>query len=509
MKKRTLLALSAVNLAIIAACGLETEKPKTTAKQAWDGSNTPWRLSSDFVYTLGDLPTEGRLSNVPWASDYWPNYAGSIAYRWARERNTERYYVIPSASNFLQLNDALGTYSNQVNTLSPAEKFDIFNGNYSYPITEAARSVSSPTAPKWWGICHGWSAASVTFSEPAAVDVTSKDGVPITFASGDVKGLLSSFMAKYVVIEQNKPYNESKLKVLGTKCEVALGANPYVTSGIKSCDDTNPGAFHIVISNMIGRWKKGFMMDMVRDVEVWNHPIYSFSTHMTNLSGISATAAQGTTREVLVDAEVLYVVEAFPTWQPMGEKNAQYLKKAIYQYRLELRTNADGKEEIIGGEWLSAARPDFMWTIETPKNFASIASEFASLDAIYKGTVYNNTNTQSDTSTNSGTATESNTATGTDSGTGTESGTNTGSGTATGSTTETATTTTSSTTTTTTSSETTATASATETATTTPTETETSMFDSYEELGSPDAEYPLGLRERDLRGRELLPQSAP
>jgi hypothetical protein len=46
-----------------------------------------------------------------------------------------------------------------------------------------------------------------------------------------------------------------------------------------------------------------------------------------------------------------------------------------YRYRLEL----DANEEIVGGSWISEARPDFVWT--NPKS--EFSGAFAALGTIY------------------------------------------------------------------------------------------------------------------------------
>ena len=42
------------------------------------------------------------------------------------------------------------------------------------------------------------------------------------------------------------------------------------------CFDTNPGTWHTVITNKIGRYNESFIMDATFDAEVWNQPVYSY-----------------------------------------------------------------------------------------------------------------------------------------------------------------------------------------------------------------------------------------
>ena len=51
-----------------------------------------------------------------------------------------------------------------------------------------------------------------------------------------------------------------------------------------ACDDINPGSFHIGLVNFLGRQKQPLIFDRNRDEEVWNYPVYRFSSYVEGLS---------------------------------------------------------------------------------------------------------------------------------------------------------------------------------------------------------------------------------
>ena len=55
-----------------------------------------------------------------------------------------------------------------------------------------------PTTPAWQVYCHGWTAASIAFEEPAPILVTNPDGLRIPFGSSDIKALLTYLQGEVV-----------------------------------------------------------------------------------------------------------------------------------------------------------------------------------------------------------------------------------------------------------------------------------------------------------------------
>lgn len=132
--------------------------------------------------------------------------------------------------------------------------------------------------------------------------------------------------------------------------------------------DLNAGAFHIVMANKLGLEKAGLMMDIDRFRQVWNQPVVGYkSVIVKDNMPVSSRAAKSAVREVRVTTELFYVDEADPTWNVVYGTEDQSIKSLDLQYRLEL--NAEGK--IVGGDWESSDRPDFLWDKPKVTNFNS------------------------------------------------------------------------------------------------------------------------------------------
>src|SRR5690606_31047182 len=55
------------------------------------------------------------------------------------------------------------------------------------------------------------------------------------------------------------------------------------------CIDTNPGTFHLLVSNFLGLRQTGFVYDRTYDYQVWNQPIAGY--RVTQLDEIDAQRA--------------------------------------------------------------------------------------------------------------------------------------------------------------------------------------------------------------------------
>ncbi len=174
---------------------------------------------------------------------------------------------------------------------------------------------------------------------------------------------------------------------------------------IPACNDTNAGAFHLVLTNMMGIQQKSFGVDVTRDTEVWNQAAADYSSRvMKTFTGnqISAGAALGTDKELLIETRFRYTTEDGPGWNRFGD-NVHLQKHHVsagdvvpgidanrdgdtndegdtpaykaYIYRIEL----DVSGNIIGGSWVSKERPDFLWGTG---NFM-FSSEFSDIQELY------------------------------------------------------------------------------------------------------------------------------
>ena len=149
----------------------------------WDMLNNPNKWWYAPVKTLSALPSSGRTRRATWSDDYWPSNKGGIANRWQVGQSFG--YRLHSLSQLRRMGPR------GLRTLSPAEKFDIYNNRLDYPTVKSEWRRTSRFMPDWFGLCHGWAPASMLFREPGPVTLTASNGLRIPFGSSDVKALLT------------------------------------------------------------------------------------------------------------------------------------------------------------------------------------------------------------------------------------------------------------------------------------------------------------------------------
>lgn len=313
----------------------------------WNGYNNPANMDvgNDYIYNLNQLPEKSTLDRLPWSETYWPTDKGSINYRWNSPDKDGFYYIPYSKSQILKMS------IDELKTLAPSEKYDIYMGHYDYPLYNEARSYGNPHAKDWSGICDGWSIAAIQYAEPAAVIMTNPDGILVPFGSSDVKGLMSYAAAA--------SHFNSGAKQVGTKC------------GIWSCNDINPGAMHVVLANQIGIKKQGFVTERFPGNQIWNQPTYGYEF---NLLGSTSTG-------VRVHGILQYTDELDDSsWDPVVGTPKFKSDKIEMDYDLDL----DSSNNIIGGSFLNGSdHPGFLWI---PTHHLEFKDSLAGINQIYKAT---------------------------------------------------------------------------------------------------------------------------
>ncbi|MBF0205952.1 MAG: hypothetical protein HQK53_03600, partial [Oligoflexia bacterium] len=250
--------------------------------------------------------------------------------------------------------------------LSPSEKYDIYAGDYNYTLTRNELRRTSRYAASWEGLCHGWAPASLHFLEPQTTTVTNPDGIVISFGSSDIKALLTLLQGNY---------NKGKSYMAGTRCESKFRIR-FFRRLDDSCLDVNAGSFHVIMANLIGILKQGFIFDRDPGAQVWNQPAQSFVSNIIRSQGPSHNSAPGTVREVVVNTTITYPREIDPNFFPQNKTTRESFRvDKELTYTLELNANGN----IIGGKWLSSDYPDFVWT----QDKAEFRGLFAPLEELY------------------------------------------------------------------------------------------------------------------------------
>ncbi len=376
-------------------------------KQGWEAHDDPHYLFEEGVEVetnIMRLPPAGKLTYKPWSAYYWPIATGGVSLRYgdpdfnallAEESSKDEgvsyervisYYTQPA--DLLRLQPlVVDKHQKMLDMYSPAEKYDLLVGSEDFKLTQYVKERGrrymdeNGSVAMWMGICHGWAVASYASPRPAqSIAVRDTEGkTTINFYPDDLRALLSLKWAASSSWDglfiggrcnaQESPENDDDAKRIriDEKTGRVLDAE---------CFDTNPGTWHTVITNKIGRYDESFIMDATFDAEVWNQPVYAYRARYyhprTEKVGTLAESImpineqwQDTFKDfrqngkakkiVVVQMEVTYVVETEPR---SGEPYPDSLSKVTYWYDLEL----DAQNNIVGGEWYSNYHPDFLWT---------------------------------------------------------------------------------------------------------------------------------------------------
>ncbi len=376
----------------------------------WNSENAPTRFNDDFDFVLADLPDKGEAPTKAWPSSYFPNYQDSINDRWngsselsPAEKYDKAFNGWTPEADFMDLRpfragesetgewdpeyyEKLGPLANYISNHRNAYgqnqgNLDARDGVDSDDDGEIDELDDNDGVETWFGLCHAWVPASILEDRP--LKAVEHNGV--TFEVGDLEALL------ILAYDRTPSYG------IGGRCndgtdeeDNAVERDEHGRALNVKCRDTNPGSFHVILANYLGKHGRMFAEDVTYDFEVWNQPVVSFEVDsMTEVSVADAhrllnydedncfemdgTPIDGcqflgdTDYAFNPDATTLYdvrvstgyIVESWPSTQPADPDDHTRTKR--YTYILEV--DADGK--IIGGEWYGRSRtdhPDFLWS---------------------------------------------------------------------------------------------------------------------------------------------------
>jgi len=377
---------------------------------AWNSRNNPNGLRVNMEYSWATLNTQelqtGEAENAPWPDTYWPTYEDSTNFRWLEGQLSplEKFDAAfnnwdPSKVDGLKPFDAGNCGAEwdaeYYDKLGPAAKYMSQNkGNRKTreadlrgDLEDSCRAKSDGTCMKgcedkegalktqcesrchrggvetWWGLCHAWAPAAILEKEPLhAVEYNGQ-----TFEVGDIKGLIQTI------------YDRSNSALIGGRCNEWEVERDEETGRImdSECRDLNAGSFHVVLVNLLGLQKRGFVEDRTYDYQVWNQPVSKYEIHsideITVDEAHSLLKVEDPTLEdkyeynrdaaklFKVDVTISWITESQPSREPLGQGNHPwYTRTDRYKYIVEL--DEDGN--VFGGEWLDRSitnHPDFVW----------------------------------------------------------------------------------------------------------------------------------------------------
>ncbi len=358
------------------------------APEAINFTNDPARFGVALDKKIANLALKGAAKQRPWADTYWPTYQDGINHRWQNTGDfmrdlspAEKFDAAfngwdpesvrglkPFSAEWGQFDKPFdAAYYEKLGPL--AKQCSMYHGNKQTRDASAAGKLNSDGTAKsgkeeeayggiqtWWGLCHAWTPASIREKEPQHAVV--HNGV--TFEVSDIKALLIAC------------YNSSNSTMIGLRNEDRnIDLDDHGRPKKEDARDINPGTYHLLLSNLLGRDGVAFIEDRIADFQVWNQPIAEYrTTQMDPISKADAAQLVGAadpnypydpqaTQFFHVKTEVDYISESSPSTRPNADNDAQE-RTDPYEYLLEVDANGD----VIGGEWLGSSRtqhPDFLW----------------------------------------------------------------------------------------------------------------------------------------------------
>ncbi len=372
---------------------------------AWRYTDNPTRFRVALDFKVEALAKSGTSDRRPWADTYWPTYQDGINHRWQRTGRflddlspAEKYDAAFNGWDPQRVKD-LRPYraeyghfdgpfdQSYYQNLGPlAEECSLRYGNARTRNAAAAGLLRADGSAKsgnqgedyggietWFGLCHAWAPAAILEPEPLRPVVHNG----IRFEVSDIKALLIAC------------YNGTAAHMVGSRSEARDLVLDDRGRAKKADDrDVNPGAFHVLLANLLGRDRRAFCEDRTANYEVWNQPIHEY--RVTKLDEVSKAEAAELVQTggdyrfndkaikfYHVKTEVDYITESSASTRPNATGDGQEVTDP-YEYLLEV----DGEDDIIGGEWIGTSRsehPDFLWL---PTGASRPISPFVVLDEV-------------------------------------------------------------------------------------------------------------------------------
>ncbi len=257
---------------------------------AWNFRNDPKLFRMDLDYNIENLPRSAATKNTPWSANYWPYYKDGINDRWQgqselspAEKYDKAFNGWVPAEGFMDLKP-LNTSTCEFDAayyqgIGPAATWTTQNKGIGRLVdgidgdrdgvddadecSGAGNNAESQyeNIGTWWGICHAWAPAAIMEPEPLGTVV--RDGVEFTVSD-----------QKALIIQQ---WDKASAHMVGGRCndkEIERDETGRISNS--ECRDLNPGAWHVLVTNMIGLAGKGMVIERVFDFEVWNQPLFGY-----------------------------------------------------------------------------------------------------------------------------------------------------------------------------------------------------------------------------------------
>lgn len=259
--------------------------------ESWGSSDSPALFNGSLEYVASALPATGEAQNIPWAGNYWPVYQDSINHKWAGAASESPSAKYGRAFGVSGVEAAVSTYhgidnnSNRTACTTDSQ----CNSSLGEACAKREGQTNGRCIPTWWGICHAWSPAAILLPEPKH-EVTMNG---VLFKVQDIKALLTIV------------HDRTTTKFVSLRCDGLDSSNEITfdkygrpNGNSVNCKDTNPGTFHVLMTNYLGKQRASFVYDRTWDGEVWNQPLRGYRvTSSAEVSAVEANQLVGVTSE--------------------------------------------------------------------------------------------------------------------------------------------------------------------------------------------------------------------
>ncbi|EGZ05421.1 hypothetical protein PHYSODRAFT_533879 [Phytophthora sojae] len=325
------------------------------------------------------LPTKYQHDPIPWPSSYWPVYADSLNYKWAKgQPSPAEKYATAFGHDATKMMDAISakngidSQSKRKKCTTDAECKPLKDGSVC---AKRNGQESGYCIPTWFGICHAWAPAAILEAEPTCA--VERNGTK--FEPYDIKALITL------------AYDGSKIPTIFTGSRFNGNDNApnntdeYGRFFDDRRRDISPGYFHVAVTNIMGRFNHSFVVDITAGNEVWNQPVRSYEILRLSWTTPKAAAKKyfnvdkypfndAATKIAVVTTRFSWIVESGVNGPLVATGIVdKYTTSADYEYILE----TDETYQILGGEWLSGSKanhPDFLWLPASKPDNATVTS---------------------------------------------------------------------------------------------------------------------------------------
>jgi hypothetical protein len=246
------------------------EKPEdVTPTEAWSSQDDPSLFDDNLVYNVDELPLNGEADNIPWAGSYWPVWQDSINHRWNGDDTqspSEKYaqaFGVPDFADKVSKDHGIDKYTSRTSCTNNSD----CDSALSESCGKREGEEEGYCIPTWWGICHAWAPVAILEVEPEQAVTVNE----VEFKVQDIKALLTL------------AYNRSKSRFVSLRCnedesagEIEYDEYDRPTGDDEECRDTNPGTYHVLLTNFLGLKGQSFVEDRTFDYQVWNQPLRGY-----------------------------------------------------------------------------------------------------------------------------------------------------------------------------------------------------------------------------------------